>query len=520
MKKIIGYNKIQFIYLTIVIMMRQLLLVLAQQTNANMFNSLVDKHTHNFIWVIVSMSIIWIFIISLDAFIKIKQENFSLGIQQKIRVDLSSRMTELFFQDYSSISSGKYLSWMNNDINIISQKGIKQYFSLVQGSSGVLFAAVAIIQYHWSLLVFTFIGFIGMLYIPKLFDDKVKQISKEVSAANEKFVSDVENQINGYPVYFAFSSLFYFIYRINLASEYLNKIIKKQIKIDTALMAVNFSVNVFFQILLTIVATICYFHGWVMLGAVAIIGSLADIIFSGLGDISYQLSSIKSISPILDKFENFSEEEIEYVNLIDDSAILYAEKLNLSYNGESVFKDVSFCIKENDKCLLHGISGSGKSSLLNLLLGYNHSFTGVLKYKGIDVQAISSKQLSQDIIYVSQQSYIFDGDVRENIDLGSGFTKDEIEHVLLKVGFKDNISELLNMQASKLSGGQKQRVALARALIRNPKVLICDEITSALDKDSAKYIEHLLLSQDNLTVIMVTHTLYTDRKMFDILIQL
>lgn len=122
-----------------------------------------------------------------------------------------------------------------------------------------------------------------MLWIPKLFDTQLKQMRKEVSLANEQFVGGIENQMNGYPVYFAFGSLLHFVERIRLATIYLNRILKHQIKIDTLFIAVNFSVNVFFQILLTLVAAICYFNGLVMTGTVAMIGSFADIIFSGLG---------------------------------------------------------------------------------------------------------------------------------------------------------------------------------------------------------------------------------------------
>lgn len=520
MNHIFKYHKLHFIYLTIVIAIRQLLLVIAQQVNANMFDALVDKHIQNVTLVISLMILVWILVIALDAFVKIRQENVSLEIQKQMRVELSEKITKTSFQEHSEISSGKYLSWLNNDMAMISQKGINQYFNLVHGATGVLFAAIAIVQYHWSLLLLTGVGFICMLYIPKLFDKKVQQMSKDVSEGNEAFVSKLENHINGYPVYFALSAVTHFVNCIKLASEGLNKVLKKQVKLDTSLVVVNFSINVFFQILLTIVATICYFNGWVALGAVAVVGSLADIIFSGLGNISYQLSSIKSITPIIDKFDQLPEESRVLQELTFENEIYHANKLKLSYNEEVVFDDLSFSIRANDKCLIQGASGSGKSSLLNILLGYHKDFQGELTYKGVDMNTLSSWQISQEVIYLSQQTYLFEGSVRENINLDRQFTIKELEEVLRAVGFIDNIEYLLNLQANQLSGGQKQRIALARSLIRKPQVIICDEITSALDKDSAKYIEKLLLSDENRTVIMVTHVLNVDRKLFDVVLKL
>lgn len=520
MKNIFKYHKFPFIYLTIVIAIRQLLLVIAQQVNANMFDTLVEKNMQYFMLVIGMMTLVWILVIILDVFIKIRQENVSLEIQKQLRVDLSEKITKIPFQKQSEISAGKYLSWLNNDMKTVSEKGINQYFNLVHGASGVLFAAIAMIQYHWSLLVLVGVGFICMLYIPKIFDSKIQQMSKDVSESNEVFVSKLENQINGYPVYFAFSALSHFVYRVKLSCESLDKILKKQVKLETALVAVNFSVNVLFQIVLTVMATICYFNGWVMLGAVAVVGSLADIIFSGLGNISYQLSSMRSITPIIDKFNQLQAENRTQHAFISGSNIYHADKLKLLHNDEVIFENLSFLIRENDKCLVQGASGSGKSSLLNLLLGYQQNFKGVLTYRGLAINDLSSWQISQEVIYLSQETYLFDGSVRENINLDKNFTQSELKDVLSAVGFVDNVDYLLNIEANTLSGGQKQRVALARALIRKPKVIICDEITSALDKDSAKNIEKLLLSYENMTVIMVTHALYVDKRLFDVIVEL
>lgn len=502
--------KWQIVLLTVVAAIRQLFLVLAQQLNASVFDTLVDKQLQRFLTVAVMMSAVWVGVMLIDAITKIYEGKLTFSIQQSVREDIAQSLVDTDYRRVQSLSSGQYLSWLNNDVMTISQKGIKQYFSLVRGVSGVLFAAMAIIQYHWSLLVITLIGFLGMFYIPKLFDKKMYHMSQHVTHENEAFVAQLEDQVNGYPVYFAFSALSQFVHRIKLASESLNRIMMKQVKLETALVSTNFSINVFFQIVLTVVAALCYFNGLVHIGTVAIVGSLADIIFSGLGNMSYQLSSIKSVSPIFDKFHHMIAEDRNEVVLSSDNAIYTAKQLKLRYHSDTIFEDVSFVINKKDKCLLSGASGSGKSSLLKLLLGYYTEFEGQLLYKGHDVKQISSWQIAKDVIYLSQQTYMFEGTVRDNIKLDQSFCDDEISHILATVGVT-NASDWLDMSAIALSGGQKQRVALARALIRKPSILICDEITSALDKDSAVFIEQVLLSQQDLTLIMITHSPYSQQ---------
>lgn len=140
-----------------------------------------------------------------------------------------------------------------------------------------------------------------------------------------------------------------------------------------------------------------------------------------------------------------------------------------------------------------------KSSLLNLLLGYNRHYTGTIQFKGIDMSLISSKQLRNEIMYVTQNLYIFSDTVKENICFGDDVEDIVLFELLKKVGFKEHLSEILYMDATKLSLGQKHRISLARALLRNPKILICDEVTAGLDEPSACEIEQLLLNENNLT---------------------
>lgn len=498
--------------------MRQLLLVIAQQLNAGIFDQLTEKNIQRVTWFVVAMFIVWGIMIGLDALLNIKEESVSLDIQQSIRENVANKMTASEYLLFQSKSSGHYLSWLNNDITIISQKGLKQGFNLVRGISGVIFAGYAMIQYHWTLLVATVIGFICMFCVPKIFNKRIYEVSKEVTQGNEVFVSTLEDQINGYPIYFAFSSLSQFIKKIRLASQALKIVMMKQMRLDATIIAVNFSINVLFQILLTVIAAICYFNGWVLIGAVAIVGSLADIIFSGLGNMSYQITSIKSIQPIFDKYEALLPEEFEEP-LLSRNPLYKVENLSLTYEDDKIFEGISFAINSNDKCLISGLSGSGKSSLVKILLGYYHDFIGSVQYRGININEISSKSIAREVIYIPQQSHVFKGTVKENIQLGETFSNDKIIEILSLVGFI-NVDKLLNSDATELSGGQKQRLALARAFIRQPKVLICDEITSALDKDSAMMIENILLNQEKLTVIMITHSLHSGRNKFDLVIDL
>ena len=227
---------------------------------------------------------------------------------------------------------------------------------------------------------------------------------------------------------------------------------------------------------------------------------------------------MKSVVPIFDKYDQLVPEEIQRLDSNNNHHIYEADSLCLEFNNELILSDLSFNIERKDKVLIQGVSGSGKSSLVKLLLGYYRNYNGVLKYKEKDIKNVSSKLITQQVVYLSQDTYLFQGTVRENIELGDFFTQKQLVETLDKVGLNPEL--FLDITIKTLSGGQIQKVALARALIRRPEVLICDEITSSLDKESSILIENLLLSLSELTVIMITHKLYSQEEKFNKKIQL
>lgn len=497
----------------LMIILRQGLLVFAQHLNALLFNRLVDNQWQGFVYVNISIIVVWGIITMLDKIRQVYEVKVTQDMGIKIREDVSLKMTSTSYQNYHHKTKGQYLSWLNNDIDNILTNGFLQYCALLRGISGVIFAGYALIYYNWSLLVTTLFGFILILYIPKLFDKKIYTIGKEVTQANETFVSEIEENLNGYATFFAYNGLHTFISRIRNASYQLKDILMKQAHFRSNIMAINFSINVIFQVILTMLAGIGYFKGNNELGAVAAVGSLADIIFSGLGQVSSQIAAIRGVKPIFDKFNTLSPETIQPFSPQPNSIIYQLNNVTLTYGEQLIFKNLSLDIEKNKKYLLMGRSGSGKSSLYNLLLGYNQNYQGTITFLGEDLQNISSKQIAQHVLHLSQTPYIFTGTVRENLTLGENFPEEELLHALQQVGFYDAsqwLERTVGFQGDALSGGQKQRLALARALIRKPTVVLLDEITSALDKDSIIEIEKLLLSLENVTLMIITHSFHED----------
>ena len=209
------------------------------------------------------------------------------------------------------------------------------------------------------------------------------------------------------------------------------------------------------------------------------------------------------------------------------------EKTQCCPIGDIVCSDLKFSYKtdcETDREVLHGInmsfpknsftsivgeSGCGKSTVAAILMGRNKGYKGTVKIGGVELSEICEESLMKNITYISHQSYLFKGTVRDNLLMGNTqATDDELWEVLKKVNLyefiknENGLDTLLTEKAGNLSGGQCQRLALARALLHDSPVYIFDEASSNIDVESENDImKQIHALTENKTVILISHRL-------------
>ena len=196
-------------------------------------------------------------------------------------------------------------------------------------------------------------------------------------------------------------------------------------------------------------------------------------------------------------------------------------------NDMEVLKSVSFNIQPNQTFAIVGASGSGKTTITNLLLGFYKSDDGQVLVDGVSVNEYDLNHLRENMAIVPQEVMLFSGTIQENIRFGQTDATDE--QVVLAAqqanawefieSFPDGMQTEVGDRGIQLSGGQKQRVAIARALLKNPSILILDEATSALDSESEKLVQDALQNlMKNRTSLVIAHRLATIRKADKILV--
>ena len=203
------------------------------------------------------------------------------------------------------------------------------------------------------------------------------------------------------------------------------------------------------------------------------------------------------------------EEKRESVSFIEFKDVSKTYKMgDIEINA---VRSVDFEIEKGEFCVIVGPSGAGKTTILNMLGGMDSCSGGTITVDGTEISSFRSKQLTEyrryDVGFVFQfYNLVQNLTALENVELASQICKDPLdaEQVLKQVGLTDRMSNF----PAQLSGGEQQRVAIARALAKNPKLLLCDEPTGALDYNTGKSILKLLQDscrKNGMTVIVITH---------------
>ena len=190
------------------------------------------------------------------------------------------------------------------------------------------------------------------------------------------------------------------------------------------------------------------------------------------------------------------------------------ENVHFAYADKQVIDNFTMDFHLAKNYAIVGESGSGKSTLLNLIGGRLDHYQGSIRLAGKELNQSTYQELFDQVLYIDQNPHIFDGTIRENLEMGQTYSDEDLYQALDQVhladliaGHSDGLDYYIGEGGKMLSGGQKQRLSIARSLLRDKKILLLDEVTSSLDQETAISIEKLLLSDEETSVIMITHNL-------------
>lgn len=263
----------------------------------------------------------------------------------------------------------------------------------------------------------------------------------------------------------------------------------------------------------------CYncLNGYFEIDTVLVIQSYFGMLFSSLSDFISTLGELRIKNVSIERYDNFVHSDMtvcfsdEKLAGIEDYGV-ELENVCFSYGKNQVLKELNLSIKSNSLNALVGDSGCGKSTLFNLLLRFEREYLGKILVGKYSIEEYSKDEYAKIMTCVSQQPYLFHMSIYDNLALiNSDMNKireackqAEIDDYIMSLPMK--YDTVLEEAAINISGGQKQRIAIARALLKNSKILLCDEVTSALDEKTASGLFQTLTKlKDEHTIILISH---------------
>jgi subfamily B ATP-binding cassette protein MsbA len=392
----------------------------------------------------------------------------------------------------------------------------------------IVFAIIAMmrISLELTLFVFAFIPISGFI-ISKI-GKSLKSKSQNAQKENGFLISIVEESLGGLKVVKSYNSEGYF-------KTIFNNSIDRLLRLNNSIGKKNNLASPMSEFMgIVTIAVLLWYGGNLVLVDETLNGALF-IVYLGL---AYNiLTPAKSISKASYAVKNglaaaervFEILEVENTITNKPNAIvkesfnekISIENINFSYADENVLKNFSLEIPKGKTVALVGQSGSGKSTIANLLTRFYDVQEGTVKIDGIDIKDMTLHSLRDLMGLVTQDSILFNDTIKNNIRLGKQDATDEEIIAALKIanayefvkdlpnGIETNIGDA----GGKLSGGQKQRLSIARAVLKNPPIMILDEATSALDTESEKFVQVALENMmQNRTSIVIAHRLSTIQK--------
>ena len=471
--------------------------------------------------------LIWAFESLFEYFYKLGWRNLAQDLQHELRLDAYSKVQEMQLAYFEDRSTGGLMSVLNDDVNQLERFLDIGANELLQVSTTVLTIGAVFFyiapEIAWmSMLPMPFILWGSILFQKKL-APRYREVREEVGLLN----GDLAGNLGGIATIKAFTAEAHEVERIHARSDAYRQANARAIKLSSA-----FSPLIRMVILVGFTATLAA-GGWMAANDQLAVGAYSVMVFltqrllwplTRLGETFdlYQ-RAMSSTQRILDLLDLKPTIRAGSMQVSDDlaRADMQLDKVGFKYaSSHDVLSDIALTFPAGQTTALVGSTGSGKTTIIKLLLRFYDPTRGAVRLGGHDLQELDLASFRSHVGLVSQDMFLFHGSVRENIAYGRPDASEEEIAAAARVAEASDFIEALPQgyetvvgeRGQKLSGGQRQRLSIARAVLRDPQILILDEATSSVDNETEAAIQRSLeqISVGRTTVV-IAHRLSTIR---------
>lgn len=453
-----------------------------------------------------------------NAVADMRKEVYSKMITMNMDFFAKRRVGELSSRIVSDISQ------IQDTISTVLAEILRGILTLIIGLS-----LIFVLSHKLGLLMLSVVPVIVLIAI--VFSKQIKKYSRTAQDQLAETGTILQESLQGINNVKSFTNEWYEIRRYNSSIDQLVKT-----AIQTGRFRGLFIATMLFSLFGTIVLLVWYSTGLMQAGDLTFGDLTAFVVYTvfvggTMGGFADMFSQLQKTMGATQRVREMLKEETENIHLSDEpiqeeyrlSGRVKLDHIAFAYPSRKdtqVLKDISLEVEPGQQIAVVGPSGTGKSTLISLLLRYYIPDSGHMLFDGKDIREIPLSQLRKQMALVPQDVLLFGGTIYENIAYGKpNASREEVEAAAIKAnahnfisGFPEGYETVVGERGVKLSGGQRQRIAIARAILKDPAILILDEATSSLDSESEQLVQEALYNlMKNRTSFVIAHRLSTIR---------
>lgn len=443
-----------------------------------------------------------------------------------LKTEFMNSIMNLRIKDYLKIGSGDIVSQFTADVNRLESQYYDMITNIIQDVISFLISSIVIFSFSPYIGIAIYFLTAILVFLPLKAHQQLQRLGYEFSNKTSEIATKVNELFRGYEIiksYGATTKVIDEFNKINQECEESRYLIGvKEAWVVSVLVATSllsfcgpFVIGLLFVV-----------NGKITPGALMAITNLASSVISPVQKLGGNVANYKIGKGTWDKIIS----TISKTRMLSDTTAIEAQKIQIdslqhsiklkeisfSYETREILHSISFEFIKGKKYLIMGESGSGKSTLLKVIMNYFDDYAGDVFFDEHELRQINSDCIAGMVSFISQDPFVFNGSLCENIIFNKEFVEEQFISVCKQAAvdrFIDRMEAGIKTQlgdgSCRLSGGEKQRMAIARALYADTEVLLVDEATSALDDENSRMVNEILLGL-NKTVIYVSHKMEHD----------
>lgn len=454
------------------------------------------------------------FLAYLPIFLQIISRYMRIGFMKDILLDVRMmsyrKLLSQKTSEFSKQSIDTYQSKLINDINLFEQEFFLSVLNIIFSVGSFIITIIVLFTVSFEIALITIFASILMYVMTKTFEKPILKNKEKIMMESAKYQKGVTNILSGLE-----TIMFY------QASKRFLKVFNKDVVSYEDMKSKDYFLNEVSTNLLTFVAFLIQVIGYIyalflfsnqklsLEGLVIVINITGNIQWTIIHLMS-MINRFKSSHKIYEEIVRHDDIVIEPNTFKFDHSLLVSN-LNYAYGENLVLNNINLNVKKNDKVLIYGESGSGKTTFINTLVKNLDDFDGRITYDQIPLETIDYESLNKGVGYVRQEHFLFNDSIKNNIVLDKAFYQERFDEVLKMSSIYDFVHSLEDQEefqlldnGSNISGGQRQRLNIARELYQDKPIIILDEPSASLDDLNASIIYKNLLSL-NKTILIISH---------------